>query len=113
VGHKKVGISMTLKKDALDGVMPGAWCDHRYPVTVHVYDGDRGTRYLRCLAAGLVRKDADCRPAGLARRARRAVSLHLHPPPYKGAKQGQKASTKYFLEARCKGRLRVGHTNPP
>lgn len=40
-------------------VLPGAWCDHDYPIEVCVYDGGRRARCLRCYAVGPVREDAD------------------------------------------------------
>jgi hypothetical protein len=64
---------MTLEKKGLRGVvMPGAWCDHGYPISVHVYDGGRRARCLRCLAVGPVCGDPDAaRRALLAERSKR------------------------------------------
>ncbi len=68
---------MTRPEKRLRGVMPGAWCDHDYPIEVRVYDRGRRARCLRCHAVGPVREDADT--------ARRAL-LEEHgkrqkPPP--------------------------------
>jgi hypothetical protein len=64
---------MTLEKTGrLGGVMPGAWCEHGYPIAVHVYDEGRRARCLRCLAVGPVRREADAaRQALLAERSKR------------------------------------------
>ena len=65
-------IPMTLEKKGLRGVMPGAWCDHAYPIAVYVYDGGRRARCLRCLTVGPVRSDPHtARQALLAERAKR------------------------------------------
>jgi hypothetical protein len=56
---------MTLEKKDLRGVMPGAWCDHHYPISVNVYDGGCRARCLRCLALGPLRGDADDARQGL------------------------------------------------
>ncbi len=60
---RKVGSRMTSKNQKPNnrvhrGVMPGAWCDHNYPIEVNVYDSGRA-RCLRCGAVGPVRRDAD------------------------------------------------------
>ena len=70
---RKGGIPMTLQKEGLRGVvMPGAWCDHGYPIAVHIYDRGRRARCLRCLAVGPVRSDPDAaRQALLEERAKR------------------------------------------
>jgi hypothetical protein len=47
-----------MKQERLRGVMPGAWCDHSYPIAVDVYDGGRRAWCLRCYALGPVREDA-------------------------------------------------------
>ena len=66
----KVGTLMMLQKRPR-GVMPGAWCDHDYPIAVDVYDRGRRARCLRCLAVGPVREDADsARRALLEERAK-------------------------------------------
>jgi len=63
---------MMLEKEGLRGVMPGAWCDHGYPIAVHVYDRGHRARCLRCLAVGPVRSDPDAaRRALLEERAKR------------------------------------------
>jgi hypothetical protein len=68
---RKVRISMTLEKKGMRGVMPGALCDHSYPIEVYGYGGEcRRARCLRCLAVGPVRSDPDAaRQALLAERA--------------------------------------------
>ena len=48
-----------MERKGLRGVVPGARCDHDYPIAVHVYDGGRRARCLRCLAVGPVRSDPD------------------------------------------------------
>ena len=61
-----------LDNKGLRGVMPGAWCDHDYPIEVHVYNGGRRARCLRCLAVGPVHSDPDAaRQALLEERAKR------------------------------------------
>ena len=63
---------MTLEKKGLRGVMPGAWCDHAYPIAVQVYGGGRRARCLRCLAVGPVRSDPDtARQALIEERSKR------------------------------------------
>jgi hypothetical protein len=47
------------KQKGLRGVMPGAWCNHDYPVEVRVYDEGHRARCLRCHAVGPIRGDAD------------------------------------------------------
>jgi hypothetical protein len=54
---RKAGIPMSLEQ-GLRGVTPGSWCDHRFPIEVHDYDGGRRARCLRCHAVGPVREDA-------------------------------------------------------
>jgi hypothetical protein len=67
---------MTLEKKGLRGAMPGARCDHDYPIAVHVYDGGRRARCLRCLAVGPVRSDPHAaRQALIEERAKRYVTL--------------------------------------
>ena len=61
---RKVGIPM-MEQQRLRGVVPGARCDHHYPIAVHVHDGGRRARCLRCLAVGPVRSDADDARQGL------------------------------------------------
>jgi hypothetical protein len=56
---------MTLEKEDLRGVMPGAWCNHDYPISVNVYDGGCRARCLRCLAVGPICGDADDARRGL------------------------------------------------
>jgi len=69
---RKAGIPMTLERKGLRGVMPGARCDHDYPIAVYVYDGGRRARCLRCLAVGPVRSDPDgARRALVEERAKR------------------------------------------
>jgi hypothetical protein len=46
-------------------VMPGAWCDHEYPVEVRVYDRGRSARCLRCHVVGPLREDARAARRGL------------------------------------------------
>lgn len=60
----------------LHRVMPGAWCDHDYPIEVRVYDRAHRARCLRCHAVGPVREDADAaRKALLEERGRRLRPL--------------------------------------
>ncbi len=67
----KVGIPMTLQERPR-GVMPGAWCNHAYPIAVQVYDGGRRAQCLRCLAVGPVRSDPDAaRQALIEERSKR------------------------------------------
>jgi hypothetical protein len=61
-----------MEQQRLRGVMPGAWCDHGYPIAVQVYDGGQRARCLRCHAVGPVRNDPDdARQALLKERAKR------------------------------------------
>lgn len=69
---------MTLEKRLLR-VMPGAWCDHTYPIAVHVYDRGRRARCLRCLAVGPARGDAHAARAALIEERGRQ-----HKPPSLG-----------------------------
>ena len=56
-------------------VMPGAWCDHEYPVEVRVYDRGRSARCLRCDAVGPLREDARAARRGLLeKKARQAIT---------------------------------------
>ena len=68
---------MTREK-RLRRVMPGAWCNHDYPIELHVYDRGRRARCLRCLAVGPVRGDAvAAREALLEERIKRQTSPPL------------------------------------
>jgi hypothetical protein len=54
-----VRVPITQEK-GLRGVGRGAWCDHDYPIEVHIYGkGRRRARCLRCQAIGPLRGDAD------------------------------------------------------
>ena len=68
----KVGIPMR-RQERPRGVMPGAWCNHAYPIAVQVYDGGRRrAQCLRCLAVGPVRSDPDAaRQALIEERSKR------------------------------------------
>ena len=46
-------------------MMPGAWCNHDYPVEVRVYDRGRRARCLMCHEVGPVRGDAHTARAAL------------------------------------------------
>lgn len=48
------------QEKGLRGMGRGAWCDHNYPIEVHVYGkGSRRARCLSCQAIGPLRWDAD------------------------------------------------------
>ena len=67
---RRVRVPITQEK-GLRGVGRGAWCDHDYPIEVHVYGkGSRRARCLSCQATGPLRSDPDAaRQALLAERA--------------------------------------------
>jgi hypothetical protein len=56
---------MTLEEEGPRGVIPGARCDHDYPIAVQDYDGGKRAKCLRCHAVGPI----VCSDAYGARRA--------------------------------------------
>ncbi len=62
------------------GVLPGAWCDHNYPIAVDVYNRGRRARCLRCLAVGPAREDANSARQSLLEERAIVVGPQPHSP---------------------------------